>query len=139
MPRQAFALTAGSATVAALASAPVRLRGLPADTPVTARYVGPDAACSTAPVDLGRSNDKGILKVGLPYGDWEFTAETETVQLENPLLPGPEGQPPDPVTVSFTLADLDNPSPSPSPEPSGSPSAEPSFEPSDEPTDEPSP
>ena len=91
----------------------MRLRGLPDDTVVTARYVGPDAGCATTTVDLGRSNNKGILKVGLPYGDWEFTAKTETVQLDEPLVPGPDGLPPEPLTVNFTLADLDNPSPSP--------------------------
>ena len=130
--RQAFGLVGGGSTTAAIASGPVRLRGLPADTPVTARYAGPDAACTVPDINLGRSNDKGILKVGLPYGLWRFLAEEENIRLEFPLVPAADGTPPAPVTVVFPLADLDNPSPSPSPSGSGSPSAEPSFEPSGE-------
>lgn len=123
--RQGFGFVAGGTTTASLSSGPVRLRGLPADTVVTARYVGPDAACTMPDLNLGRSNDKGILKVGLPYGDWRFFAEDQNRRLDVPLVPAPDGTPPAPVTVAFTLADLDNPSPSPSPEPSFVPSGEP--------------
>ena len=73
----------------------------------------------------GRSNDKGILRVGLPNGDWTFTALTETQGLEAPLAPPAAGAE-EPITVvNFTLANLDA-SPSPSPSGSVSPSAVPS-------------
>jgi prepilin-type N-terminal cleavage/methylation domain-containing protein len=137
--RQAFGLVGGGSTTARLASGPVRLRGLPADTPVTAEYVGPDGACALTSIALGRSNDKGILKVGLPYGDWRFVAEDETVRLDEPLVPAADGTPPEPVTVAFTLADLDNPSPSPSPSEGPSESPSESGEASPEPSEEASP
>lgn len=146
--RQGFALQAGGNTVATLATAPVKLRGLPADEPVTAEYRGPDGTCTGWTIALGRSNDRGILKVGLPYGRWAFSADTETKVLDDPLAPPAEGAAADPVLVNFTLADLDNPSPSPTVTPTESGTGEPSgsAEPSEtgepessEPAPEPSP
>ena len=124
--RDSFTLDAGGTSIARLASAPVRLRGLPADTPVTARYVGADAACSPAALVVGRSNALGILRVGLPYGNWEFSAGGETHRPASPLAPQADGTTPGPVLVEFTLADLDNPCPTASPAPSGTVTATPS-------------
>ncbi len=123
--RQSFSLDAGGTSVATLHSAPVRVRGLSADIPVTARYVGTDTACSFTPFVVGRSNNQGILRVGLPYGDWEFVAGGQTHRLDTPLRPLGDGTPPEPSVVAFTLADLDNPCPTASPTPSGSPSPSP--------------
>ncbi len=119
--RQSFSLDAGGTSVAALDSAPVRVRGLLADIPVTARYVGTDGGCAFSPLVVGRSNNLGVLKVGLPYGDWEFVAGGQTHRLTAPLRPLGDGTPPEPAVVAFTLADLDNPCPTASPTPSGSP------------------
>lgn len=124
--RQTFALNAGGTTTALLNAAPVRVRGLAADMPVTLRYVGNDAACSFAPVVVGRSGAQGILRVALPYGDWEFVAGSETRRLPAPLAPLPDGSAPALVTVPFTIADLDNPCPTASPSPSGTPTGSPS-------------
>ena len=129
LTRTSYTLDAGGTSVALLASAPVRLRGLPADTPVTAIYAGTDGACSPSPIVVGRSNDRGILRTGLPYGDWRFTAEGETQVLPGALVPLADGTPPEPVTVNFTLADLDNPCPTASPVPSGSPTPDPTASP----------
>ena len=130
LARQAFPLDAGGTTVATLRGAPVRLRGLPADTLVRATYSGPDAACAVTSIDLGPSNDRGIVRVTLPYGDWTFSADGQTQVLGSPLAPLGDGTAPPTVTVSFTLADLDNPCPSPSgtasPSPSGTASPSPS-------------
>jgi hypothetical protein len=73
---------------------------------------------------VGDSNDEGVLRLSLPNGNWEFTAdtgtETETVALEAPLAPPAEGVE-EPITVvQFTLG---------GPEPSGSPSPSPSPSP----------
>jgi prepilin-type N-terminal cleavage/methylation domain-containing protein len=149
---QGFPFTAGQTTIAALNTGLVRLRGLPKNEAVTANYAGPDGACGQAPVLLGTSNNLGILKVGLPYGKWSFTAKTQTQDLATPLAPPAAGSPAEVVVVNFTLACLDNPSPipqgapcevkgsgSPSGSPSGSGSAAPSFEPTTEPSALPSP
>jgi prepilin-type N-terminal cleavage/methylation domain-containing protein len=128
---QSFVFTSGATTSAALNTALVKIRGLPKDTMVTANYTGPDGACGQAPVQLGKSNDLGILKVGLPYGKWSFIGGGQTQPLATPLAPPVAGSPATPVVVNFTLADLDNPSPSPTPTGTGtaSPTATPTATP----------
>ncbi|MCX6431421.1 MAG: prepilin-type N-terminal cleavage/methylation domain-containing protein [Actinobacteria bacterium] len=119
--RQAFDFIPGDQVAAALTVRPVKLRGLPADTPVTVKHKG-GTGCTTTAIPIGRSNANGILRVGLPNGDWTFTALTETQPLVAPLAPPAAGAE-EPITVvSFTLANLDA---SPSPSPSGSPSPSP--------------
>lgn len=149
---QGFSFIAGQTTMAALNTGLVKLRGLPKDEPVTATYTGPDSGCAQAPVLLGNSNNLGILKVGLPYGKWSFTAKTQTQALSTPLAPPAAGSPADVVVVNFTLACLDDPSPiplgapcdvkgsgSPSASPSGSGSSSPSAEPTSSPSEFPTP
>ncbi len=122
--RQAFDFIPGDQVAAVLTVRPVRLRGLPANAPVTARHVG-GSGCTTSAIPIGTSNDKGILRVGMPNGDWTFTALTETQVLESPLVPPAEGAE-EPITlVNFTLDNLDA-SPSPSPSGSAVPSPSPS-------------
>ncbi len=111
---QAFAFIAGQSTIAALAVAPVKIRGLPADADVTAFYDGTDPACAGQSFALGKSDILGVLKVGLPYGQWRFQTPGQVQTLLAPLLPSPDSTPLTEVVVNFTLADLDNPSPSPS-------------------------
>ncbi len=123
--RTSYALDAGGTAIAPLQSAPVRVRGLEADMPVTVRYVGTDAACAFTPLVVGRSNNQGVLRIGLPYGDWEFVAGGQTQRVPAPLRPLSDGSTPEPVLVEFTLADLDNPCPSPSPSGSPTPSGTP--------------
>jgi prepilin-type N-terminal cleavage/methylation domain-containing protein len=113
--RPGYALDAGGISLLDLPGALVRLRGLPADVPVTARYVGSDTVCGVTSVALGQSNDNGVLRVTLPYGDWEFTAETETIPLAEPLRPPADGSEPAVTVVAFTLANLDDPCATPSP------------------------
>lgn len=113
--RPAFALDPGGISLLSLPAAPVRLRGLPADVPVTARYTGSDAGCGVTTIALGRSNTSGVLRVALPYGDWEFTAQTQTVPLAQALVPPTEGAEAEVTVVAFTLANLDDPCATPSP------------------------
>jgi prepilin-type N-terminal cleavage/methylation domain-containing protein len=118
--RQTFAFIPGGTAEAALTVRPVRFRGLPADTVVKVRHLG-GTGCNTALVTVGRSNDKGILKVGLPNGRWEAVASGET-QPTGLLMPPPDGVDEEVTIVSFTLANLDLPSPSPTGSASPSPS-----------------
>lgn len=111
---QSFAFIAGKATTAALTIAPLKLRGLPADAAVTAFYVGTDPACAGQSFAVGRSDALGVLKVGLPYGNWRFQTPGQTQDLATPLVPSADATPLVELVVNFTLADLDNPSPSPS-------------------------
>lgn len=143
---QGFGFTAGQTTLAALNTGLVRLRGLPKDEQVTATYIGPDATCVQPPVVVGTSNNLGILRVGLPYGEWSFTAKNQTQPLTAPLAPPAAGAPAEVVVVNFTLACLDDPSPIPegapcevksSASPSGSPSGSSTESPSPEPTGSP--
>ena len=62
----------------------------------------------------------------MPYGNWTFVTPGQTQALTSALEPTPDGSPLDEVVVNFTLADLDNPSPSATATPSGTPSPTPS-------------
>jgi type II secretory pathway pseudopilin PulG len=128
--RQSFPLIPGETPVVALDVRPVKLRGITADTPVTARHVGSAPGCTSTDLPLGRTDELGILRVSLPNGTWDVSAGPQTKQV-GPLGPPAEGAEDPVTTVNFTLADLDNPSPSPSPVPSGSGSPSPSPEPSE--------
>lgn len=112
---QSFAFIAGQTTTAALAVAPVKLRGLPADAPVTALYAGNDPACAGQSFAIGRSDAVGVLRAALPYGNWRFQTPGQAQALLAPLIPPLEATPPAEVIVNFTLAELDNPTPAPSP------------------------
>jgi prepilin-type N-terminal cleavage/methylation domain-containing protein len=114
-PRQSFAFAPGGMVTATISSAPLLVRGLAASQTVTAHYVGADAGCAIGTVSLGVSDTMGRLKVGLPYGDWEFTAGGQTQQLSGPLAPAADGSAPARTVVNFTLADLDHASPTPTP------------------------
>jgi type II secretory pathway pseudopilin PulG len=110
--RQSFAFAAGQTTVAGLRTAPVKLRGLPASATVVAKYTGSDASCPTVTFDLGTTDALGILKVGLPFGSWEFATPSFAAPLEgekhavtSPLTPQ-TAETTD--TVNFTLENLDN-------------------------------
>jgi prepilin-type N-terminal cleavage/methylation domain-containing protein len=120
--RQTFGFVPGTDTGVVLDVRPVKLRGITADTAVTATHVGGGAGCTSTPLPLGRTDSKGILKVGLPNGTWQITAGPQSQQI-GPLAPGGE----DPTTVvNFTLANLDAPSPSPTPTESSTASPSPS-------------
>jgi hypothetical protein len=108
--RQGFAFIAGKTTNAAVSAVPMKVRGLPADTVVTAKYAGADAACTNLEINLGRTNEVGVLLTALPYGDWTFDAAGETQPLIEPLVPTVDGTAHVVVWVNFTLADLDAPS-----------------------------
>jgi prepilin-type N-terminal cleavage/methylation domain-containing protein len=116
--RQPFDLVAGADVATVLDVRPVKLRGITADTAVTAKHVGGGTGCTDTAIPLGKTDAKGILKIGLPNGTWQFTAKTET-QEAGPLAAGDE----ETTVVNFTLADLDNPSPSPSPTGTGTETA----------------
>lgn len=121
--RPSYDFTAGEQARVALDVRPVRLRGLPPETPVTARHVG--GGCTNDPFSVGESNEEGVLRLGLPNGRWEFTAdtgtETETITLDDPLAPPAAGVEEEVTVVPFTLGGPE-PSPSASPSPSPSPS-----------------
>lgn len=125
--RPSFDFTAGGTVTAALAVRPVRITGLPAGTEVTAQHVG---GCTTADLVVGVANANGVVRAGLPNGDWRFTAEaeelSETVGLDAPLAPPAAGVDDAVTVVEFTLQEQLNPSPSPSPTDSATPSASPS-------------
>jgi prepilin-type N-terminal cleavage/methylation domain-containing protein len=138
--RASYALSAGDTTVAALPVAPVRIVGLKPDQAVTATHAA--AGCSdvagnalSAPmvVPLGKADDKGVVKVGLPYGDWTFTAGTEIIALTAPLAPPAPGTSSELVDVTFLLQVDLKPTPTPTPLPSGS-SSTPVTNPTDFPT-----
>jgi hypothetical protein len=120
LSRENFALEAGGLAVAQVATAPVKLRGITAATPVVAHYVGSDTACTVTTVALGTTNAQGVLKVGLPYGRWTFSAGGQT-QTAPVMRPDDEGNPPPVEVVAFTLANLDGVCPSASPSGSASP------------------
>ena len=124
--RQSFAFIAGQTTHAALLAVPLKLRGLPAGALVTGRYAGSDAACVGQTVALGAAGELGVLRIAMPYGNWTFVTPGQTQALTSALEPTPDGSPLDEVVVNFTLADLDNPSPSATATPSGTPSPTPS-------------
>lgn len=132
--RQSFAFTAGATTAAELASAPIFLRGLEANVPITAHYAGADAACSPADIVIGRTDSLGQFKVGMPFGDWDFTASGETVSPTTPLTPASAAT--GPLRLDFTKANLDGlgPTPSPSPTTSGLSTAAPTATPTPTPT-----
>lgn len=121
-PRPAFTFTAGQSTLATFGVQEVVIRGLLADEPVRARYAGSDASCNGLSIDLGSTNEVGILRVSMPYGTWQFLGGGET-QSPPAFVPGANGLPAERVTVAFTVASLDSPSPTPST--SGSSSASP--------------
>ncbi len=111
--RPAFAFVPGQATLAAFDVQRVKIRGLPASEEVRAVYAGPDPACSGLEFPVGNSNDVGILRISMPWGTWRFQAGgvTETSAAFTPVAGGATA---DVVTVAFTLASLDSPSPTPS-------------------------
>ena len=120
---QSFALVAAGTTNAELDARPVKIRGLPANTHVTARHVGTGVGCTVTNLDLGPSDSHGIVRTGLPNGSWSFTAAGQTQQLTQPLTPPAAGVQEQPTVVNFTLANLDQPtaSPTPTPTPTGTP------------------
>lgn len=114
-PRASYDFTAGGVVAVPLDVRPVRLEGLPPGTEVT---VAPVGACSTPALIAGVANDNGVVRVGLPNGDWRFSATaedlSESVNLEAPLAPPVDGGGDEVTVVVFTLADQLAPSPSPS-------------------------
>jgi prepilin-type N-terminal cleavage/methylation domain-containing protein len=113
LPRESFAFVAGSDASVVLDVRPVKLRGITANTSVTVKHAGSGPGCSSTTLDLGKTDAKGILKVGLPNGAWQVSAGAQTQQVTL-TPPAPEAD--DPTTVvNFTLANLDEPSPSPTP------------------------
>lgn len=116
--RQSFALSAGATTTAQLAAAPLFLRGLPAGESITAHYIGIDGACAPPDFVIGRTDSRGQLNVGMPYGRWQFTAAGETVQPVDPLTP--QAAAAGALRLDFTKANLDGLGPTPSPTPSTS-------------------
>jgi prepilin-type N-terminal cleavage/methylation domain-containing protein len=114
-----FSFIAGQTTLASLDTGLVKVRGLPKNAPVTAVYTGPDLACAQPSVLLGNANSLGILKVGLPYGSWTFSAGTEIHPLSTALRPPASGTSATPQVVNFTLACLDDPTPIPPGSPCG--------------------
>ena len=125
--RPNYTLYGGQTTVAALAVAPVKLTGLMPNQAVTAKHTAGNCTVDEA---IGTADENGVLRVGLPYGDWSFKATTltpataETLTLPNPLLPPAPGDAPTVVTLPFTLqVDI---KPTISPSPTGTPSPSPS-------------
>lgn len=127
--RPSYDFTPGGSTRAELDVRPVRIIGLPPGTEVTAEHVG---GCATPDLVVGAANDAGVVRAGLPNGDWRFSATaeglSETVGLDAPLSPPADGVSDAVTIVEFTLADQLAPSPSPTPTDSGtaSPSGSPS-------------
>jgi prepilin-type N-terminal cleavage/methylation domain-containing protein len=113
--RQSFGLLPGATSQASLGGQALKLRGLTANTTVTANYLGNDATCAGSTINLGRSGTTGILKVSVPYGKWSFSAGGQTQTMATAFVPNPDGTPPDSLTVNFTLASLDIPTSSPTP------------------------
>jgi len=113
--RQSFGLLPGATSQAQLGGQPLKLRGLTANTTVTANYLGNDATCAGSTINLGRSGATGILKVSVPYGKWSFSAGGQTQIMATAFVPNGDGTSPDAVTVNFTLASLDIPTASPTP------------------------
>ena len=138
--RPSYSLSAGDTTVAGLPVAPVRIVGLKPSQAVTATHaaagcadVAGNALSAPMVVPLGQADDKGVLKMGLPYGDWTFTADTEVIPLLAPLVPPAPGASSAVVDVTFLLqVDLKS-TPTPTPLPSGASSSA-SATPTDFPT-----
>jgi prepilin-type N-terminal cleavage/methylation domain-containing protein len=103
--RKAYSFAPGGTTTVAAASAPVLVRGLDSGTPVTANYLGPDVACSPRSFALGTTDALGQIKVGLPYGMWQFVGGGEVQLPASPLRPSVDGSTPPPVNVSFSISD----------------------------------
>lgn len=122
--RPSYPLVGGGTTVAGLMVAPVRIVGLKPDQAVTALHSADGCTVTEA---LGTANENGVVRVGMPYGQWSFEAAEETQVLETPLAPPAPGSPADVVTVTFLLqVDVKpTPTPTPTPEESGSPSPSP--------------
>lgn len=114
-PRASYDFTAGGVVAVPLDIRPVRIEGLPPGTEVTVTPVG---GCATPALIAGVANDNGVVRVGLPNGDWRFSAAaedlSESVSLEAPLVPPVDGGADEVTVVAFTLADQLAPSPSPS-------------------------
>jgi len=123
--RPSYALVGGGTTVAGLMVAPVRIVGLkPSQDLIALHTVG---GCTVTEA-LGKANENGVVRVGMPYGQWSFKAAEETVALETPLAPPAPGSPASVVTVTFLLQVDLKPTPTPTPTPtdgSGSPSPSP--------------
>ena len=126
--RPSYALSGGETTVAALAASPVKLTGLKPNQAVTALHT---AGNCTVNEPLGTADENGVLRVGLPYGDWSFKATTqtpataETLTLPHPLVPPAPGDAPVVVTLPFLLQVDIKPTVSPSPTGTASPSPSP--------------
>jgi prepilin-type N-terminal cleavage/methylation domain-containing protein len=137
--RPSYPLVAGGTTVAGLIAAPVRLVGLNPEQLAFAVHTAGGCDVTQA---LGKADEDGVVKVGMPYGTWSFKADEEVIVLEAPLAPPAAGESVAMVTVTFLLqVDVKaTPTPTPSPSPDESPSPSPSSsDPGELPTLDPSP
>ena len=112
-----YAVTPGQTKDAELNGVRVKIRGLPKNTTLTIEHATEQTGnCqSVKSYVIGTTNDLGILKVLLPYGEWKFVV-TGTPNLTVPLDPKFPA-----AVLNFPVASLDVPcvTPTPTPTPTG--------------------